>query len=132
VRARAGAVRERIAGVRSVGDALFAEWQGELGEYQNAELRRVSEARLEETRGRYEQMVAAMGRAEETMEPVLRAFNDDVLFLKHNLNAEAVASLDGNLVRLQGDIATLIGEMEASMEEADRFVREMRMGGEGR
>ena len=60
------------------------------------------------------------------MGPVLSAFGDQVLFLKHNLNARAIASLKGSLADLQTDIAQLVQEMEASIAEAERFVREMR------
>lgn len=131
-RARAGAVHDRIGAVQSVGDALFAEWKGELSQYQNADLRRASQKQLEDTRGRYDQMLRAMRRAEKTMEPVLGALNDQVLFLKHNLNAQAVASLGGNLAGLEADIARLVSEMEASIAEADRFVRQMGTAQTGR
>ena len=36
------------------------------------------------------------------MKPVLAAFHDQVLVLKHNLNARAIASLEGTAVTLQG------------------------------
>jgi hypothetical protein len=124
-RSRAGAVHERIDAVESVGGALFDEWKGELAQYQNAGLRRASQEQLEETRAGYDQMLRAMRKAEKTMDPVLGAFNDQVLYLKHNLNARAVASLGGNLAGLQEDIDRLVREMEASIDEADRFVRQM-------
>lgn len=124
-RARADAVRQRIDGVQSVGDALFDEWKSELAQYQNANLRRSSERQLADTRARYDQMLRAMRNAEQTLEPVLGTFNDQVLFLKHNLNARAVASLNGNLAVLRVGIAALIREMETSISEADRFVQQM-------
>ena len=124
-RSRADAVSERIDSVESVGDALFDEWKSELKQYESADLRRASQAQLDATRARYEDMLKAMRRAEKTMKPVLSAFKDQVLFLKHNLNARAIASLKGNLAELETDIADLIRTMEASIAEADRFVREM-------
>jgi hypothetical protein len=48
-----------------------------------------------------------------------------VLFLKHNLNAQAIASLEGNLATMQTDVTALIAEMEASINEADAFVAGM-------
>ena len=41
--------------------------------------------KLAETKRQYSQLISAMKRAERKMNPVLTAFNDQVLFLKHNL-----------------------------------------------
>lgn len=120
---RAEAVREQIAEVEEVSEDLFDEWEDELGEYENADLRRSSERQLVETRERYDRLIGAMHRAEEGMEPVLAVFRDQVLFLKHNLNARAVASLQGTADRLEADVAGLIRDMEASIDEADAFLK---------
>ena len=66
-----------------------------------------------------------MKRAESKIEPVLSAFRDQVLFLKHNLNAQAIASLQNELTSVEADIASLIKEMEASIAEADVFIKTM-------
>lgn len=120
---RALAVRERITAVQEVADALFAEWEAELGHYSNPALASSSQAQLRETRQRYERYLAAMLRAESKLEPVLRPFRDQVLFLKHNLNARAVASLQSEVVAVQADVEVLIREMEHSMREADQFLQ---------
>lgn len=124
-KAKAEAVREHIDEVEDVAEALFDEWESELGQYSDEKLRRVSERKLAETKSRYKQLIRAMKRAEEKIDPVLSAFQDQVLFLKHNLNAQAVASLQDELVTVESDIASLIEEMEASIREADAFIREM-------
>ncbi|HZW11175.1 MAG TPA: DUF2959 domain-containing protein [Phycisphaerales bacterium] len=119
---RAEAVRERIGSVERVADALFGEWEQELSEYESAELRQSSQRQLDETRDRYGDLLTAMRRAEGKMEPVLAAFRDQVLFLKHNLNARAVAALSGTVGELEQDIAALIRDMEASIAEANQFI----------
>ncbi len=122
---RAKTVRERIASVEDVAEALFKEWEKELAQYQSAELRRASETRLRDTRRKYEQMFDAMQRAESKMEPVLVAFRDQVLYLKHNLNAQAIASLEGTVTTLERDVQQLIREMESSIAEANAFIDSM-------
>lgn len=122
---KADRVTARIDAIEDVSEALFREWRQELAEYQNKDLRRRSERQLEETRGQYDRMIAAMRRAEKSMNPVLAAFRDQVLFLKHNLNAAAIASLRGEFGELEGDINALIAEMEASIAEADKFLARM-------
>jgi hypothetical protein len=123
--ARAEAVRTRIDRVEQVADDLFAEWKAELDLYRDPQLRRSSARQLEQTRARYKQLIAAMHRAEKGMAPVLSAFQDRVLYLKHNLNARAIASLRGDRAAIESDIQTLIKQMNASIDEANRFIAEM-------
>lgn len=122
---KAQAVRKRIDDVEDVAQALFREWESELDDYTNEKLRGLSEQKLEETRRQYTRLIGLMHRAEQTIEPVLLAFRDQVLFLKHNLNAQAVASLEDELVSVQTDVATLLEAMEASIDEANAFIETM-------
>jgi len=71
-------VRKRIRDVESVADALFSEWETELGQYSSADLRRKSEARLTQTKARYKDMLGAMNRAEQRIDPVLKPLRDQV------------------------------------------------------
>lgn len=125
---RAAEVRDRMDAVHTVATALFEEWEDELDAYSDRSLRRESERQLRETRARYEEMLAAMERAERKMVPVLEAFQDQVLFLKHNLNARAVASLEGTVEDLETDVDQLIRDMEASIAEANDFIEQMQAG----
>jgi len=122
---KAKAVANRITDVERVAEALFREWQAELEDYSNEQLRALSEQKLGRTRQRYARMIAAMQSAEMKIGPVLEAFRDQVLFLKHNLNAQALASLQSELVAVETDIAGLIKEMETSIAEANAFIEAM-------
>jgi hypothetical protein len=123
--AKADDVASSIASVEDVAEALFKEWEAELAEYTSASLRRESERQLERTKTRYNQLIGAMKRAEARIEPVLDTFRDQVLFLKHNLNAQAIASLENELLTIEDDVARLIAEMESSINEANSFIEEM-------
>lgn len=122
---RADEVRSRIDKVEVVAEALFDEWEDELSLYSNDSLRRSSATKLRETRSHYQRLMAAMRRAEAKIEPVLRPLRDQVLYLKHNLNAQAIASLQSELGRVEGDVSTLLLEMEAAIREADAFIGRM-------
>jgi len=122
---RAAAVSSRIASVERVSRSLFAEWKDEINSYENANLKAQSQKLMGDTQGRYNQLLGKMKAAESKMNPVLRAFNDQVLYLKHNLNATAIASLKSELDSVEGDVANLIREMEASIAEADAFIQGM-------
>ena len=118
-------VRTRIENVESVADALFSEWTTELGQYSSADLRRKSEAKLIQTRTRYNSMLAAMKRAEQRIDPVLKPLRDQVLYLKHNLNARALAAIKGELVKVDAHVDRLDRDMNRSIAEADRFIQSM-------
>jgi hypothetical protein len=122
---RAQAVRTRIESVQEVAQALFREWKAELNQYADQKLRKLSEDRLRETQQRYTQLITAMQRAESRIGPVLAAFHDQVLFLKHNLNAQAVASLQDELASVQTNVSALIQEMKTSIAEANAFIEAM-------
>ncbi len=125
-KAKADEVSERIDSVESVSEALFDEWRGEIDEITNSSLRTSSRRQLERSKVRYQELMAAMRRAEKSMQPVLDTFHDYVLYLKHNLNAQAIASLHGELEGVQANVSALIRDMEASISQARSFIKGMK------
>lgn len=125
---QAGEVRTRIKAVDDVGQRLFREWDNELEQYESADLRRRSAEQLARTRADYDKLLAAMNKAASKMDPVLELYQDQVLFLKHNLNARAVSSLELERTRIEERVETLIAEMNAAIAEADTFIRSMDSG----
>lgn len=119
-------VSDRIDAVESVAEALFEEWEDELEQYQSKELRRSSREQLKSTERRYKEMLSSMHQAEASMEPVLRIFNDNVLFLKHNLNAQAIGSLQSEFANLKGEIGVLIKKMNSAIESSNKFIADIK------
>lgn len=122
---QANDVRARVSSVKKVARDLFKEWESELTIYSDAGLRRASERQLRETQQKYEGLTAKMDAATASMDPVLTVFNDRVLYLKHNLNARAIAALGTETVNIEDNVARLISEMETSIAAADAFIAEM-------
>ncbi len=123
--AAASNVRNRIDRVVNATNRLLDEWRGELNQYHDASIKRRAQNQFDETRKKAEQLIAVMRNAEQKTEPVLGAFRDQVLFLKHNLNTQAVNSLKQESVVIEQDVSALIREMEASIAEAEAFVKEL-------
>lgn len=123
--ASAREVRERIAAVEDVAEALFREWQKELDEYTNASLKVASAKDLKRTRSEYQVLMQRMRAAEKRIDPVLNVLRDQVLFLKHNLNARAIGALQGEYRTLQGNVDQLVAEMQRAIDEADLFIRQL-------
>ncbi len=122
---KADAVRKRVRDMEVVADDLFKEWEKEIKEISSETMRASSRDQLRQTRNRYEEMHNSLKRAEESMGPVLTKFKDHVLWLKHNLNAQAIAQLKGEATSIQNDIAKLIADMTKSIEQADAFIKQM-------
>ncbi len=123
--AKAEELQKRIEDIEDVSESLFEEWEDEIGQYSSASLKRSSQQKLRETKRRYKQLIAAMKRAEAKTKPILAVFKDQVLYLKHNLNAQAISSLKGELTSIESDVSALILSMEKSINEADQFIKTM-------
>src|SRR4051794_14797771 len=93
---QAGEVRSKITSGKNVAQALFSEWEGEVKDIKgDPDLQQRSRQLLDTTRSNYKEMVDRMDQAAATMDPVLQKFKNRVLFIKSNLNAQAIASLKG-------------------------------------
>ena len=125
---RAKAVSTRIEDVDMVAKKLFEEWKSELDQYNNATLRHADEKQLADTKYQYSQLLSKMRTAESKMQPVLNTLQDHTLYLKHHLNAAAIASLEGMSGEIQTEISALVKEMEASINEATEFIDQMQAG----
>jgi len=119
-------VSEQIGEVEDVAADLFNEWREENKAYTDAVLRRDSENKLRDTEARYKEMLRSMKQAESSMQPVLSSLYDNVLYLKHNLNAQAVGSLKTTFNELEGDIGILVERMNQSIERSNDFINQMK------
>lgn len=122
---RARKVRERVESVRNVSNDLFKEWNNELKQYSDRSLRAESERQLRDTRQRCEVVIRSMEKAQRRIEPVLKPLRDRVLFLKHNLNAQAIGALDRELLMVRSNVDALIADLDAAIAEANQFVAAM-------
>ena len=120
---RADSVRERIDSVEQIAADLFSEWEKEIGAISNVRLREKSKRSLRETKSRYARLHTAMTKAEASMDPVLDRLNDYVLYLKHNLNAQAVGALKKEVEDIEIEVRSLVAEIDKSVQEAEAFVK---------
>jgi hypothetical protein len=119
---RAKKVSGRIAGIEKVSKDLFKEWSGEIDTMSDGPLKRDSRALLRTTQQRNSDLVEQMHASEEKMQPVLQKFSDQVVYLKHNLNARAVGALKTELASINGDVESLLKDIEASNQAADKAI----------
>ena len=115
-------VTARIEAIESVSNALFDEWTEEIEQYSSATLKRQSLLKYKETQRRYNKLISAMHKAESKMAPVLTALKDNTLYLKHNLNAQAVGALEGEYTVIKRNVEVLIKEMNQAISQSQQFI----------
>jgi ElaB/YqjD/DUF883 family membrane-anchored ribosome-binding protein len=113
----------RIKKVDSIGEDLFTEWADEISEISSANLRSQSQTSLKESQKNFDKLSKAMHKSATKIPPILTKLKDNMLFLKHNLNAKAVGSLGKEMQNIQQDIQVLIKDMKASISEAEEFIK---------
>lgn len=120
---RAKDVHERIKKLETIAGDIFAEWKKEIAQMSTASLKEKSAKSLRDTQSKYNDYHSALKKSEAKMGPVLIKLKDQVLFLKHNLNAKAVAGLKSESGKIQGDIEGLIKDMNASVAQGEAFAK---------
>lgn len=119
---RANQIEKRINTVESVAADLFKEWEAEINQIQDADLKESSRQSHADAREQYQSLQAVMAKSAKSMYPVLARLKDNVLYLKHNLNAKAVGVMGGEVGSIEQDVERLIADMTASIDEAEVFI----------
>jgi len=122
----AAKIENRVDRVVSATNKLLDEWRIELNDYHDANIQLRAQGQFDDTRIQAEKLIAAMRKAQQKTEPVLGAFRDQVLFVKHNLNMQAISSLQEESSIIEQDVSALIQEMEASIAEAEAFIQSIK------
>jgi Protein of unknown function (DUF2959) len=122
---RAETIDGRIEKIRRIAQDLFAEWRQEIDQIHNPAFRSQSAQKLRATQLRFASLEAALMTARKRMTPVLANLKDYVLYLKHNLNAQAIGSLKGEASSIETDVDRLVRDIQRSIREADAFLKEI-------
>jgi hypothetical protein len=118
-------LHDRIQSIDKVSGDLFTEWQGEINQMRNAKLKARSTGMLKDSQTRQAVFMKAMRNTETRITPVMASFHDQVLFLKHNLNARAIWSLKGTSAQMDTDVTALMKSIDGSMAEADNLINSL-------
>ena len=119
---------DHLAAIDRVSADLFDEWAEELGQYNSAALRADQQRKLDESRAQFASLRQRMQVARDRVDPVMAVLNDNVLYLKHSLNAQALDALRGEATALEGKVDALIEDMQLAIDEANAFINRMREG----
>lgn len=128
---QANKLHDRIQSIDQVSNDMFKEWQSQINQMSNAKLKAQSAAMLGDAKQRQASYMTAMRKTEAQLTPVLKSFQDQVLFLKHNLNARAIGSLKGTSAKINTDVTALTKSIDNSMQEADKLISSLNSADSG-
>lgn len=117
---------DRLKAIDRVSRDLFKEWEEELTLYSSDTLRQDQTRKLAVARRQYAAMRERMQTARNRVDPVMNILNDNRLFLKHSLNAQALNALRGQVATIDGQVQALIRDMQSAIDEANAFIANMR------
>lgn len=122
---RADDVHRSVDKVETVANDLFDEWKKEIGQLENENFKAKSRESLAATKTRFAGLLKSLKSDESKMKSILRKLNDHVLFMKHNLNAQALDTLKKESTRIQGEIDQLKKDMDKSIQASQKFIDQL-------
>jgi len=98
---------------------FFADWEKDLGEYSNEDLKQKSMARLEKAKAQYTTLGEKLGEARSVFAPLVQNLNDQILFLGRDLSPEAIDDLKDEAEALNqqvDEVSKKVNELVASAD----------------
>ncbi|HEX5137005.1 MAG TPA: DUF2959 family protein [Planctomycetota bacterium] len=115
-------LRNRIEEMQAAAAPVFDQWTKDLEAYSNPEMRQRSQARLAAARERYDAVVAAVDPLLVEYESINQSLRDHVLFLKHDMNPAAIATIQDDVRSVAKDAASLDGQFNNGRAAARAYI----------
>jgi hypothetical protein len=119
-------ITEEAAKMKSEADTLFAQWAESAAAIENPDLRKRSEDRLEATKASYAEIEAVGQKAADLYPPFMKDLQDQITYLGHDLNAEAVASLKPEVAKLNEKAQALVRSLDDTIGTANQKISALR------
>jgi len=123
---RRGKIVEEAAKMNAEADALFKDWTNSTAAIESPDLRKRSEERLNATKASYAEIGTAAKKAGDIYGPFMKALQDQVTFLGHDLNPDAVASLKPDAAKLNERADQLIKSIDDTIGTANTNIGALR------
>lgn len=120
--AKADALHARVERIDEIAGDLFDEWEGEMQSISDPKLKQRSRQSLHKTKKRFRDLSNALKEVDKSVEPVLVRLKDNVLYLKHNLNAQAIGSLDTEIRDIEKGIENLVSKINSATKASQQFI----------
>ena len=97
-----------------------------LANISSEDLRKRSEERLNGTRERYNGILAAGDKARQVFNPFIASLKDQVVYLGHDLNPSALASLKPDADKLNKEGEVLFKKIDETVDEASGYITSLK------
>lgn len=111
-----------IAPMKEAAETLFTNWTADLESFGNSQMRQRSQARLEDTRARYQDVLTAAIAAQLAYDAYNADMKDQALFLANDLNAYSVSMVSKDVDALRDQERELTIRLNATMAAAKEYV----------
>jgi len=105
---------------------LFKNWEGSTAAIQDPELRQRSQQRLGQAKARYSEIETNGQGAARLYTPFMKALQDQVTYLGHDLNPEAVATLKPEADKLNAQAKELYSAIDKTTAAANNNISQLR------
>jgi len=119
-------VGRRADHMRLEAGIVFKSWADSTVGIESPDLRKRSEERLEKTKDRCAEIQSAGQSAVDVYAPVMKALQDQVTYLGHDLNAEAVASLKPDAEKVNAQAQELTKRLDEAIAVANQNINALR------
>ncbi len=119
-------VKKQLDEMKVEADAYFASWKASLAKISNADLRKQSEARMGETKAKFDGIHGSIAEARQAYEPFITSVKDQYTYLGHDLNPSGIASLKPERDKLNVTAKELFGKIDASTKKATEYINSIK------
>ena len=120
--AQAEKLRINVRAMQTAAQPVFDKWRADVLNIDNLQLRQRSEARLDQTWQRYQQLQASTKHSETGFDSFNRGMKDLALFLSHDLNAAAVNEVREDARGIANLAVDLDGRFNRSLDAARSYL----------
>ncbi len=115
-------LRSSVTSMKVSAGPVFAQWTEDLDQFNGEAMRRRSQARLDETRQRYKDIVDSVDPALAGFERFNSSMRDHALFLGHDFNPTAISEIEGDIRTLTNLVSEVNDDFDDCLEAARVYV----------
>ena len=119
-------IRKRIDDMTKVADAFFEEWSEGIDDIRGDDLRHRGQQRLDDARGRQDEITEAGQRAKTEYELFIASLRDQVAYLEYNLNSDAADSLEADAEDVSRQVSALYEEIDEITKLTNTYIRTLK------
>jgi hypothetical protein len=120
---QAAVLRKRVGPMQSSAEKYFSMWAKSMEDFVNPRLRERSEDRLEGSRLRFDDIVAAMATVHADFDTFNASLNDHALFIGYDFSAGGLDEVKQDLDTFDKQTGQLLRSIDVARETAEDYVR---------